>query len=85
MRLKSINAEKWIGEMDLVMESPAIYKKLSLKIDLGKEEIRKAMILAEESILYKIRREYYTEKKSFVGLSEIYVANHDLKLQIHEK
>lgn len=43
------------------------------------------MILAEESILYKIRREYYTEKKSFVGLSEIYVANHDLKLQIHEK
>lgn len=85
MRLKSINAEKWIGEMDLVMESPAIYKKLSLKIDLGEEEIRKAMILAEESILYKIRREYYTEKKSFVGLSEIYVANHDLKLQIHEK
>ncbi|WP_339622927.1 GntR family transcriptional regulator [Eubacterium sp.] len=85
MRLKSINAEKWIGEMDLVMESPAIYKKLSLKIDLGKEEIRKAMILAEESILYKIRREYYTEKKPFVGLSEIYVANHDLKLQIHEK
>lgn len=85
MCLERINAEKWIGEMDLVMDSPAIYKQLALRIEMGEEKIRQAMILAEESILYKIRREYYTEKKSFVGLSEIYVANHDLKLQIHEK
>ncbi|WP_195268774.1 GntR family transcriptional regulator [Eubacterium sp. 1001713B170207_170306_E7] len=85
MRLESINAEKWIEEMDLVMESPAIYKRLALKIEMGVPDIREAMILAEESILYKIRREYYTEKKSFVGVSEIFVANHDLKLQIYEK
>lgn len=85
MRLESIDAQKWMEEMDLVMESPAIYKRLSLKIEMGEPEIRQAMILAEESILYKIRREYYTEKKSFVGVSEIFIANHDLKLQIHEK
>lgn len=80
-----INAEKWIEQMDLVLNSSEIKKQITITIVKNEKEVRDAMILADDTILYKITREYTTPEGRFIGKTEIFVANYDIKIKIYEK
>ncbi len=82
---KISSAEKWINEMDLVLDSAAVNKKICLQIEKPSQEIIQEMILSDESIVCKIKREYFTENSVFIGFSLLYIATYDIKLQIREK
>lgn len=79
------NAESWIKEMDMVLEGGATKKKIDIKIIRASESIRKEMILSDDSVLYEVKREYYTNQHFFMGFSLIYIASYDINFQIREK
>lgn len=80
-----INPEKWLEQMDLVLNSSEIKKTICFRIAGDVKKIRDLMILADNTILYQIDREYWTPERRFVGKTEIFVANYDVKLRIFEK
>ncbi len=71
--------------MDLVLNSSEIKKTICFRIAGDVKKIRDLMILADNTILYQIDREYWTPERRFVGKTEIFVANYDVKLRIFEK
>lgn len=76
------NADKWIKEMDSILDSFDIRKAIRIKIDSQDEEIRNKMIIPDDVGIFHIEKTHKTHSKKFVAFSDIFVAATDFIFKV---